>query len=77
MKSAIVFVAIALGQSCFASTVQIHGAEAQNLWNRLPYPIVRVHDEHGGLDYAEAKYGQDLGCQRSLADGEIECWLQD
>lgn len=77
MKSVLVLFVLISSQSVFASTQLVRGAEAQKLWDSLPDPIVRVHDEHGGADFAEAKYGQDLGCQRSLADGQVECWLQE
>lgn len=58
-----------------AAETRITGAAAQELYQSLNLPETAVRDEHGGADYAVAKYGRHFGCSKDLSSGQVECWI--
>ena len=77
----LILTAIALATASLAhandvmTETRITGAAALTMWNELNLPVTPVRDEHGGPDFADAKYGRDRGCEKQRADGSVECWI--
>lgn len=71
------FTALALLSASLAQAAEIRltGAAAEELYQSLNLPETGVRDEHGGADYAVAKYGRHLGCSKDLSSGQVECWI--
>jgi hypothetical protein len=67
--------AILTTASAQASELRISGAAAEELYASLNLPEVGVHDEHGGPDFAVAKYGKHLGCSKDLDGANATCWF--
>jgi hypothetical protein len=62
--------------SAQAAELRVTGAAAEELYQSLNLPEVGVRDEHGGAEFAVAKYGNLVGCQKDLDDSGTECWIQ-
>lgn len=68
--------ALAASQPPQNQEVFITGPAAQEMYNSLNITEVGVHDEHGGPDFARAKYGKLIGCQKDLDGSNVQCWAE-
>lgn len=74
-RLALLLVSGVAGAAVNSNEIRIRGAAAEELFESLKIEEVFVQDEHGGPEFAVAKYGKKIGCQRDLRDGSFECWI--
>ncbi|MGE3260966.1 MAG: hypothetical protein AB7K68_04225 [Bacteriovoracia bacterium] len=76
MKSLILGIALLTAASMAqAAEFRITGSAAAEMFEKLNIAEIGVRDEHGGPDFAVAKYGKNIGCQKSFSSGAVECWI--